>query len=950
MNQTTLELTEVETKLRQLLLDVAAYIDESVGTGPIESAVKVPDELAHEKVVLRFTGGWVRDKLLGVGSQDIDVAINKMTGEHFGLKMLEYLDIPGNAAKYGLEERAESPKPNESDSKPKAENGKPKKENGKSEARQKSRKVGIGLTKIQANPDKSKNLETATTKIMGIDLDLVNLRKETYNEVSRNPEIEFGTPEEDAMRRDATVNAMFYNLNTSTIEDFTGRGFQDMEAKLIRTPLEPYQTFKDDPLRILRLIRFASRLGYTIDPETERAMSNAEIGEVLRIKISRERVGIELEKMLKGPDPLRAMSLIDRLGLYHTIFTDPTRELGSAPDLAHFSPAYNFVHTITSQEASDVPSIIPQTLARDADERYLAWICAALMPWADAPTVPHHKPTQRPHYAAYLVARDGFKAPNRVCDVISASLRHGEEIRQMVDRCYDKIKRPNATKVADAATARDTLGMAIRRWGASWRTQVLFNLIYEVVLGFVSRDRLLDSYATFLNQVIKYNILEAHTFRPLLTGTELAQALNTKPGPWMKDALDVVMAWQLRNSDVTDPTEAIAAVKASKEGGESKTSELSSSLATHFLTLTVRPLFSQTKSPPDITPAGHKAPTLDHTFRQRHHWEPEPWKDTHNAYVIDLFRWTLSILDPKSIEQNWALLIPPILKMMDDISLPWKARGVALLTQLLKSTPPPLLARTGLGALFEDSLFPLFTYLPTLTPEDESCQLLDNALPALLALGDVLYPSPDSPSPSKPFTFTPPNTKTPEEPPSALSTPLERFLDRTLRLAILAPLSHAHPSTYPRLATTLLLHLPALIDKMGINAVKHLQPLTTLLSNILFEPFGLAYPPLMVAAAQGLQRVVANTWPRVSVYRGVIVKGCVGAWGRCVEEEGDGKEGVEEVKREIKELMAMVEAVLEADEETRKVWRGEKEELIKIDETLKGLFEKSRRGGSEQGH
>ena len=110
------------------------------------------------------------------------------------------------------------------------------------------------------------------------------------------------------MRRDATVNAMFFNLNTLQIEDFTNRGFEDMDAKVIRTPLEPHQTFKDDPLRILRLIRFASRLNYTIDPETEKAMSSQEIGEVLKIKISRERVGIELEKMLKGPDPLRALS------------------------------------------------------------------------------------------------------------------------------------------------------------------------------------------------------------------------------------------------------------------------------------------------------------------------------------------------------------------------------------------------------------------------------------------------------------------------------------------------------------------------------------------------------------------------------------------------------------------------------------------------------------------
>lgn len=73
-----------------------------------------------------------------------------------------------------------------------------------------------------------------------------------------------------------------------------------MKAKLIKTPLEPYTTFKDDPLRVLRLIRFASRLDFKIDSEAEDCMSNSAIMEALRLKISRERVGVEVEKMLKG--------------------------------------------------------------------------------------------------------------------------------------------------------------------------------------------------------------------------------------------------------------------------------------------------------------------------------------------------------------------------------------------------------------------------------------------------------------------------------------------------------------------------------------------------------------------------------------------------------------------------------------------------------------------------
>lgn len=458
---TTLELTESETKLRDLLLAVAAYIDEGDVAEENVTGVHVPENLASEKIVLRWTGGWVRDKLLGVGSHDIDVAINKMTGEHFGLKMLDYLKIPGNAEKHGLD----------------------KKESGN---------IVSGLHTIKANPEASKNLETATIKIMGIDLDLVNLRKETYNEISRNPQMEFGTAEEDAMRRDATVNAMFYNLHTKQIEDFTGRGFDDMAAEIIRTPLEPFQTFKDDPLRVLRLIRFASRLHYTVDPATKAAMADGEIQQALKIKIKRERVGIELEKMLKGPDPQSALALINSCGLYRTIFTDPTRELPQGPVSEYFVPAYEFVSLLQTSTEAPLP-VISQTLIRNADDKYLAWVCASLMPWADAPMVPHPKPSRPAYHAAVLVGQEGFKAPNKVCDVVAASLSHRSEIMTLVYKCHEQLRVPIGQRKPEDATARDTLGMAIRRWGSTWRTQILFSLVYDIVRKSLSRESKLGS-------------------------------------------------------------------------------------------------------------------------------------------------------------------------------------------------------------------------------------------------------------------------------------------------------------------------------------------------------------------------------------------------------------------------------------------------------------------------
>ena len=254
-----IELTPVEATLRRILLDVAASIE------------KQPE--------LRFAGGWVRDKVRGEESNDIDVAISSMTGLEFALHMRDYLDKPGVLANYeavnnkGAIERQEA--------------------------------LG-GLHKIVANPEKSKHLETVTTKMLGLDIDLVNLRRETYTDESRNPQMEFGSPQEDALRRDATVNALFYNLQTSSIEDFTGLGLHDLEHRIIRTPLSPYRTFIDDPLRVLRLIRFAGRFGYDIDQEAEQAMEDNSIKAALKAKVTRERVWKELEKMLRGTAPALA--------------------------------------------------------------------------------------------------------------------------------------------------------------------------------------------------------------------------------------------------------------------------------------------------------------------------------------------------------------------------------------------------------------------------------------------------------------------------------------------------------------------------------------------------------------------------------------------------------------------------------------------------------------------
>ena len=416
-------LTPAEDSLRRLLLDVAAYFNP-----------EHPSEL-------RFTGGWVRDKLLNITSHDIDVGISDMTGYQFGLKMKEFLAIPGKEPQYG------------------------------------DKGIAINLHKIAANPEKSKHLETVTTKIYGLDVDLVNLRKETYSADSRNPQMEFGTPREDAMRRDATINAMFYNLRTQAIEDFTGQGRGDLEAKIIRTPLEPYQTFNDDPLRILRLIRFASRFDYAIDPAAAQAMGNEAIRKALRLKISRERVGVEIEKTLNGPDPRMGLSIIDQVGLYNTVFTDPEHDHDYQPENKDWHIAYDAAASIMALSQTSFKVLF----ANASDQAYITWILSTVVPWADAPLQepkPGAKPAPPP---AFDVIRNGLKAPMKICDIVRDSVLHADDIISTKDMCLKHLRFSVANPSSGSLARRDGLGMRIRQWGQSYKSQIIYAMILEAV-------------------------------------------------------------------------------------------------------------------------------------------------------------------------------------------------------------------------------------------------------------------------------------------------------------------------------------------------------------------------------------------------------------------------------------------------------------------------------------
>jgi tRNA nucleotidyltransferase (CCA-adding enzyme) len=447
---------------------------------------------------------------------------------------------------------------------------------------------------------------------------------------------------------------------------------------------------------------------------------------------------------------------------------------------------------------------------------------------------------------------------------------------------------------------------------------------------------LFNSFSTFLTTISSLDLLNAHALKPLIDGTKLAKALSTPPGPWMRSALDVVMAWQLRNPDIIDPSAAIEEVKSSgvlttsnENAGSAparkkqKKGELTSALVTHFLRLTLRPLFAKAPRNPEITPAGRKKPgsPLPKRFGSEpllDNEETKPWK-VKEAWALDLLRWICGSLDEEIVEREWGVLIPPVLTVLDDTDVMIRAKGADLLRLLLFDTSPTLLKRTGLSPLFEESLYVCTSYLPTLTPEDGSILILNSALPALLTLTNSAFPPLHNPSVD----------------PLAHSL-RAKSLDKILRKGVLFPLNHV--SEYIHISETVLKYLPSILNAMGIDSVKHLKDTIPLLSNILAEPLGAAYPPMLLTATNAMQSVILNGWPRIGRWRGEVLRGVTVAWIRIEEESGS--EELEVVKVELKEVAGMLKAAVEnqGSEVGHGTWETEVGELVAADERLKALF------------
>ena len=354
-----------------------------------------------------------------------------------------------------------------------------------------------------------KNYGTAMFRYNNIDLEFVGARKESYTENSRKPEVENGSLEDDQKRRDFTINSLAISLNKENfgelIDPFNGQN--DMTNKIIRTPLEPHHTYSDDPLRMMRAIRFATTLDFNIEEKSLNAIKK----EVDRIKIvSMERIMVEFNKIMLSKRPSKGLNLLDETGLLNYILPELTA-LKGIEEIDGMGHKDNFYHTLE----------VVDNISQHTDKLWLRWT-ALLHDIGKAPTKKFEKNIGWTFHGHEFLGSKMLKSIfKRLKLPLNSDLKYVEKLVRM-------HARPIALITDDASDS------ALRRllFDAGEDLEDLFTLCKSDITtkNNTKQNKFKKNYeyvAEKIKQVEKKD--KVRNFQPPITGEEIMALFNLKP-------------------------------------------------------------------------------------------------------------------------------------------------------------------------------------------------------------------------------------------------------------------------------------------------------------------------------------------------------------------------------------------------------------------------------------
>ncbi|MDH6250550.1 poly(A) polymerase [Chryseobacterium sp. H1D6B] len=355
-----------------------------------------------------------------------------------------------------------------------------------------------------------KTYGTAMIKYKDLELEFVGARKESYTEDSRKPEVEGGTLEDDQKRRDFTINAMAISLNKDNFGELIDpfNGVEDLKNEILRTPLEPAQTYSDDPLRMMRAVRFASTLNFKIEKNSLEAIEQ----EAERIKIvSMERIMVEFNKIMLSEKPSVGLQLMEETGLLKLIIPELI-ELKGVEEVEGQTHKDNFYHTLE----------VVDNISKNTDNLWLRW-SALLHDVGKAPTKKFVEGTGWTFHGHEFL---GSKMTKTLFQKLKLPL--GNDMKY-VQKMVKLSSRPIALITDDASDA------ALRRllFDAGEDLEDLFTLCKADITTKNSRKQ--DKFKKNFEYVaVKIKEVEekdhVRNFQPPISGEEIMGMFNLKPG------------------------------------------------------------------------------------------------------------------------------------------------------------------------------------------------------------------------------------------------------------------------------------------------------------------------------------------------------------------------------------------------------------------------------------